>query len=502
MSRAPFVLALDQGTTSSRAIIFDSGAQIVGLAQQEYRQHYPRPGWVEHDAREIWNTQRQVLDQVLQESDLQPSDLAALGITNQRETTILWDRATGKPLHRAIVWQDRRTADFCRQLRKQGHETLFTERTGLRLDPYFSGTKLRWLLDHIPNSRDRAQAGELCFGTVDSWLLWNLTGGPDGGLHATDLTNASRTLLCDIHTGEWDEELLEILQIPAELLPEIRPSSANYGKTKDGIPIGSLVGDQHAALFGQACFAPGLAKNTFGTGCFLLLNTGDQPVASQNNLLTTVAWQIGDKIEYALEGSVFIGGAVIQWLRDELGIISSAEEADELADSVEDSDGLVLVPAFAGLGAPHWDADARGLAIGITRGTSKAHFCRAALEAIAFQTAELVEAMLADSNQTLEELRVDGGASKSNFLMQFQADLLQTRVIRPKITETTALGAALLAGLGTGVWENLDAVAKLWQEDRTWSPQTPANELRAARANWSRAVARAKGWSELDSNEA
>ncbi|MEP4077189.1 glycerol kinase GlpK [Haloferula sp.] len=478
------VLALDQGTTSSRAVAYDHAGVAVASAQEEFPQIYPKPGWVEHDPMAIWDSQRRVMEKVQSEVGA----VAAIGITNQRETTILWDRKTGEPVYNAIVWQDRRTTDFCKALEKDGHAKMVAERTGLRLDPYFSGSKLRWLLDHVEGARERAEAGELAFGTVDSWLVWNLTGGK---VHVTDASNASRTMLYDIHRNEWCEELLNLLGIPRELLPEVVDSSGVVAES-EGVPIGGIAGDQHAALFGQACFEPGMAKNTYGTGCFLLMNTGAKAVASSNRLLTTIAWRIGGKCEYALEGSVFIGGAVVQWLRDEMGMISSSSEIEEVAASVPDSNGLFLVPAFAGLGAPHWDPTARGVAVGITRGVNRAHFCRAALESIALQSGELVQAMERDSGHALSELRVDGGAVVNNLLMQIQSDLLSAPVTRPVNVETTALGAAYLAGLAVGVWEDREEIAAKWQKDRVFE----ASGVDAARMwkNWSEAVERSKGW--------
>ncbi len=497
MSRR-YVLALDQGTTSSRAIVFDHAGAVAGLAQREFGQLYPRPGWVEHDPLEIWSTQSAVAADALAQAGLTASDLAAIGVTNQRETTVVWDRQTGKPVHPAIVWQDRRTADACARLRADGIEPLVSERTGLRLDPYFSATKLRWILDHVPGARARAESGQLLFGTIDTWLLWQLTGGK---VHATDVSNASRTLLLNVHTGDWDDTLLELFGIPRAMLPAVRSSSEIYGETDaslpfGGVPVAGVAGDQQAALFGQACFRPGMAKATYGTGCFLLMNTGTEPVRSTNNLLTTIAWRIGGKTEYALEGSVFVAGAVIQWLRDELHLVRSAEELDHLASTVPDAGGAYLVPAFAGLGAPQWDPYARGLAIGLTRGTNRAHLCRAALEAIAFQSADLIACMEKDSGLTLRELRVDGGVSRSATMLQFQADLLGTPVVRPRSVETTAIGAAYLAGLATGFWRNRDDIARHWLADTTFRPARPPAEMAALRRGWDRAVERAKAWEE------
>ncbi|MBL0158698.1 MAG: glycerol kinase GlpK [Bryobacterales bacterium] len=491
-----YLLALDQGTTSSRAIVFDERGTTISVAQKEFTQIYPQPGWVEHRADEIWSTQLSVTVEALAQAHLTPNRIAAIGITNQRETTVVWDRATGEPIHNAIVWQDRRTAAFCDQLRRDGLEHEIQQRTGLMLDPYFSGTKLRWLLNNVPGARARAEKGELAFGTIDSWLIWNLTGGK---VHATDPSNASRTMLYNIHTGAWDDELLRILEVPRSVLPEVRPSSGVFGETSPDIfsrplPIAGVAGDQQAALFGQACFAPGLTKNTYGTGCFMLMQTGTKPVASTNRLLTTVAWDTGAGLNYALEGAVFIGGAVVQWLRDGLQIIRNSSEVEALATSVPDSGGVILVPAFTGLGAPHWDAYARGTMLGITRGTTSAHIARAALEAIAFQVADLLSAMQADSSIDLKELRVDGGASQNNLLAQFQADLLGVPVVRAGVTETTALGAAYLAGLASGVFPNQEAIAQQWSEGRRFEPAMDRDHVGALRAKWTRAVARSRDW--------
>ena len=486
------VLALDQGTTSSRAIVFDRRGRARGTAQQEFAQHFPAPGWVEHDPRDLWESTRRTALAALAEGNLTARDIAALGLTNQRETTLLWERRSGRPLHRAIVWQDRRTAGLCAKLKRTGLEPLFRRRTGLLLDPYFSGTKLAWLLDHVPGARRRAERGELAFGTVDTWLLWQLTGGR---VHATDASNASRTLLLNLRTGGWDPELLKILRIPREVLPEVRDSSGIFGEVTSvpalrGVPIGGVAGDQQAALFGQACFRPGMAKNTYGTGCFLLLHTGDRPVVSKNHLLTTVAWRLGGKTEYALEGSVFIGGAVVQWLRDGLGVIAASADVERLAATVPDNGGVYLVPAFAGLGAPHWDAAARGLVTGLTRGSTAGHLARAAIESIAYQSADLLAAMQADCGAKLRELRVDGGATVNAGLMQFQSDLLRVPVVRPRTTETTALGAAYLAGLATGFWKNRAEIAALWSADRTFRPAAPAAAMRRLQAGWQAAVRR------------
>jgi glycerol kinase len=484
-----YVLALDQGTTSSRAIVFDENGAVRGVAQKEFGQRFPQPGWVEHDADEIWSTQLGVAVEAVAKAGLKNTDIAAIGITNQRETTVVWDRRTSKPICNAIVWQDRRTADRCRALKSAGHEQLFRERTGLVLDPYFSGTKLAWILDNVPDARARAEKGELAFGTVDSWLVWKLT---DGQAHVTDPSNASRTLLFNIKTGEWDSELLKILNVPRPLLPDVRSSSEVYGEMK-GIPIAGIAGDQQAALFGQLCTEPGLAKNTYGTGCFMLMNTGTRFVTSKNQLLTTVAWRIGNRTEYALEGSVFVAGAVVQWLRDSLGIIKHSVDVEALAKSVPDAGGVYFVPAFVGLGAPHWDPYARGAIVGLTRGSTAAHIARAALESIAFQTADVMKAMQADSGIELKELRVDGGASRNDLLMQFQADVLGIPVIRPAVSETTAWGAACLAGLAAGVWSSPRDLAKCWKAEKSFAPQNSSRE-QARLAEWRRAVDRAKAW--------
>ncbi len=495
MSRK-FILALDQGTTSTRALVFDRHGRVRGAAQQEFTQHFPHPGWVEHDPADLWATTRRTALAAVAEANLTARDLAAIGLTNQRETTLLWDRRTGRPLAPAIVWQDRRTAGLCEKLKRRGLEPLFRRRTGLVLDPYFSGTKLAWLLDHLPGARARATRGELAFGTVDTWLLWQLTSGT---VHATDVSNASRTLLLNLRTGQWDDELLHLLRIPRAVLPEVRASSEVYGHVTSipalrGVPISGVAGDQQAALFGQACFRPGLAKNTYGTGCFLLLHTGEKPVVSQHQLLTTIAWRVGPDgpLEYALEGSVFIGGAVVQWLRDGLGLIANSADIEALAARAADNGGVYLVPAFTGLGAPHWDASARGAITGLTRGTTAAHLARAALESIAYQSADLLRAMAADCGGKLRELRVDGGATVNNPLMQFQADLLRVPVVRPRTPETTALGVAYLAGLAVGFWKNRAEIAQLWRADRTFRARTPAAASRQLLAGWHRAVARVK----------
>ncbi|MSM38176.1 MAG: glycerol kinase GlpK [Geobacter sp.] len=493
-----YILALDQGTTSSRAIIFDCAGTIKSVAQREFQQIFPQPGWVEHDAWEIWATQVGVAAEAISRVGLSPRDIAAIGITNQRETTLLWDKKTGEPVYNAIVWQDRRTAGICERLKADGLEALFRGKTGLVLDAYFSGTKLSWLLENVPGVRARAESGELAFGTVDSWLVWNLTGGR---LHITDASNASRTLLFNINTLEWDAELLQLLGIPGEVLPQVVDSSAVYGETVGNlfaanIPIAGIAGDQQAALFGQACGSPGMAKNTYGTGCFMLMHTGDRPVTSRCNLLSTIAWKIAGRVEYALEGSVFIAGAGVQWLRDGLGIIRHSGEVESLAASVPDNGGVYLVPAFTGLGAPHWDPYARGTIVGITRGTTAAHIARATLESIAFQAADLLSVMESDAGANLTELRVDGGATVNTLLMQFQADLLGVPVVRSKINETTALGAAYLAGLAVGVWKDRDEIAMFWQKDRAFFPKMGRDRVAKLRRQWSRALERARGWEE------
>ena len=484
------ILALDQGTTSSRALLFDRAGTVVATAQREFRQIFPQPGWVEHDATEIWATQSGVMHEVLAKAGIRAADVAAIGITNQRETTVVWERSSGRPIANAIVWQDRRTAAHCDELKSAGHAENIAARTGLVIDAYFSGTKLKWLLDNVPGARARAQRGELAFGTIDAWLVWNLS---DGRAHVTDASNASRTLLFNIHSGDWDDDLLRLFDVPRSMLPSVVASSGICAEaTVDGIalPIAGVAGDQQAALFGQGCHSPGLAKNTYGTGCFLLMNTGNKPVASTHRLLTTVAWQRDGSLEYALEGSVFIGGAVVQWLRDGLKIIRSANEIEALAATVADNGGVYLVPAFAGLGAPHWDAYARGAIFGLTRGATSAHIARAALESIAYQSAELISAMEKDAAITLSELRVDGGAAANNLLMQFQADLLGVPVVRPKVLETTALGAGYLAGLAVGYWKDAADVAANWRVDRVFEPAMPRNRAAELRAGWDKAVAR------------
>ena len=489
------ILALDQGTTSSRAIVFDHDGSIRAVAQREFRQIFPQPGWVEHDANEIWQTQIETARAALAQAGLTAKDIAGIGITNQRETTVIWDRQTDEPIHNAIVWQDRRTSGFCDELKAAGHESLIQERAGLVIDAYFSGSKVRWLLDHVPGARERAERGELAFGTIDSWLVWKLT---HGARHIMDASNASRTMLYNLRGG-WDDELLKVLGVPRALLPEVRSSSEVYAETTlfgGPIKIAGIAGDQQAALFGQNCFERGLAKNTYGTGCFMLMNIGAEPQLSRHKLLTTVAWKLGERTDYALEGSVFIGGATVQWLRDGLGIIKTAADVEKLAASVPDSGGVYLVPAFAGLGAPHWDQYARGIIAGITRGTNAAHIARAALEGIAFQVADVLEVMRQDSGIPMNGLRVDGGASANNLLMQFQADILQVPVVRPKVIETTALGAAYLAGLAVGFWKDRADVSRAWQVDRIFEPQMSKDETAHRRSRWSEALGRAREWED------
>jgi len=491
-----YVLALDQGTTSSRALLFDKQGAVRAIAQQEFDQIFPQLGWVEHNPEQIAFSQIAVALQALTEAGAGPSDISAIGITNQRETTIVWNRETGQPVHNAIVWQDRRTADFCEQLRKDGHAPLIQQRTGLLIDAYFSGSKIAWILDHVPGARALAESGKLAFGTVDTWLVWKLT---QGKVHVTDVSNASRTMAFNIHTGEWDRELLELLRIPISMMPAVRSSSEIYGEVRgvqglDGIPICGIAGDQQAALFGQQCCQPGMTKNTYGTGCFMLQNTGTRAVTSSNQLVTTVAWKIKDKTEYALEGSVFIGGAVVQWLRDGLGIIRKSQEVEALAKSVPDNGGVYFVPAFVGLGAPHWDSYARGSIFGITRGTTASHIARAAVESIAFQVADLLDAMHRDSGDAVKELRVDGGAAANDSLMQFQADILRVPVVRPANTETTALGAACLAGLAAGFWKDGRGDLSGQGKTRLFEPLMPASPAQALRDRWNEAVSRAKSW--------
>lgn len=492
-----YVLSLDQGTTSSRAIIFDNNGIPVAVSQKEFTQYFPKPGWVEHDAEEIWSTQAGVAVEAITRAGADSREIAAIGITNQRETTVVWNRKTGKPVHRAIVWQDRRTADFCDSLRKEGNSETILKKTGLIIDAYFSATKIRWILENVEGARKMAERGELAFGTIDSWLVWNLTGGK---LHITDVSNASRTMLFNIHTLEWDKDLLKIFNIPASMLPEVRQSSEVYGITSghfsSPIPIAGIAGDQQAALFGQMCIEPGMVKNTYGTGCFMVMNIGTKPIESKNKLLTTIAWKTNNTTYYALEGSIFIAGAVVQWLRDSLGVIKSSADVEKLAGKVKDSEGVYFVPAFAGLGAPHWNQHARGTIVGITRGSASSHIARAALDSIAYQTLEVLEAMENDSAIKISELRVDGGATVNNQLMQFQSDLLQAKVVRPKVTETTALGAAYLAGLAAGYWSGINEISKQWQVDKIFSPQKNPDEISSLVKGWHRAVKAAKAWSE------
>jgi glycerol kinase len=494
-----FILALDQGTTSSRAMLFNKKGKIVSVAQKEFRQIYPKPGWVEHDAQEIWSSQAGVAAEAVASAGVNGKALSGIGITNQRETTVVWDRESGKPIYNAIVWQDRRTSEYCDQLKEEGHAKMIQEKTGLVVDSYFSGTKIKWILDNVEGARKKAEKGKLAFGTIDTWLIWNFT---QGELHITDVTNASRTMLFNINSMEWDDELLELMDIPKNMLPEVKQSSEEYGRTKttlfaSKVPIAGIAGDQQAALFGQMCTEPGMVKNTYGTGCFMLMNVGDKPVKSENNLLTTVAWKMNGKTQYALEGSVFIGGAVVQWLRDEMSIIQEAKDIEYFANKVEDSDGVYLVPAFAGLGAPHWRQHARGIMVGITRGTNRAHLARAAQDSIAYQVLDLLNAMKADSGIEVKELRVDGGATVNDTLMQFQSDLVgEVPVIRPVITETTALGAAYLAGLAVGYWDDIEEIRKLWQVDKKYEQQMESSRVQELTKGWQRAVNAAVTWAD------
>lgn len=487
-----YILALDQGTTSSRAIVFDHSGKICSVAQKEFTQHFPKPGWVEHDPNEIWSSEAAVIAEAISAIDINGLDIAAIGITNQRETTIVWDIDTEEPIYNAIVWQDRRTAEYCDKLKAQGLVDKVREKTGLIIDAYFSGTKIKWILDNVPGARERAEKGKLRFGNVDSWLVWRLTRGE---VHCTDVTNASRTMLFNINTLQWDDDLLKLLDIPRSMMPEVKSSSEVYGHTKTTIfahevPIAGIAGDQQSALFGQMCLTPGSIKNTYGTGCFVMLNIGDKPLLSKNNLLTTVAWKIGDEVKYALEGSIYVGGSVVQWLRDGLGFIKSSSEVEELASSVPDSGGVYFVPALTGLAAPYWDQYARGTIVGITRGTTRAHIARAALDGIAFQTHDIAQAMAKDLGAPLTELKVDGGASRNNLLMQFQSNLLGIPVVRPKITETTALGAAYLAGLAVGFWKNIDEIKSQWQVERTFNPVPENEEIENAKKGWKDAIQR------------
>jgi glycerol kinase len=498
----PYILALDEGTTSARAIVFDAAGGIRAVAQREFTQHFPQPGWVEHDAEEIWSRQLMVAQEAIQQAKVRPGDIAAIGITNQRETAVVWERQSGRPIANAIVWQDRRTAPLCARLKADGCEPMIQEKTGLVIDAYFSASKVAWMLDNVPGARQQAEAGQLAFGTIDTWLIWKLT---NGERHITDASNASRTMLLNIHTGRWDEELLRLFKIPASMLPEVRASSEVYGQTAaahglGSIAIAGIAGDQQAALFGQACHAPGQTKTTYGTGCFMLQCTGTKAMPSRQRMLTTVAWKVGGTLTYALEGSVFIGGAVVQWLRDGLGLIASSTEVGALARSVPDNGGVFFVPAFAGLGAPHWDPDARGLLIGLTRGTTKGHIARAALESIAFQVADLVEAMRRDSGLALPEMRVDGGATRADLLMQFQADLLGVPLVRPVVTETTALGAAYLAGLAVGFWKNVGEIGQQQKIEKRFTPQMSPREAEQRRSRWKEAVERAKHWAKSEAS--
>lgn len=491
-----YVMALDAGTTSNRAIIFDAASKIVGVAQKEFTQHFPQPGWVEHDAEEIWSSMHEVMREALEQSGLVASDIAAIGITNQRETTVIWDRTTGRPIYNAIVWQSRQTADICEDLKRQGFVDEFQGKTGLVIDAYFSGTKVKWILDHVEGARARAEKGELAFGTIDTWLLWKLTGGKE---HKTDYSNASRTLMFNIKTLEWDEALLKHLTVPKSLLPEVRPSSEVYGHTVPSVigasvPVSGMAGDQQSALFGQNCFSPGEAKNTYGTGCFLLMNTGTDICMSKNGLVTTIAWGLDGKVEYALEGSIFVGGSAIQWLRDGLRLVDSAPDSEWVAKKVPDAGGVYMVPAFVGLGAPYWDMNARGMIIGLTRGTTKAHIVRATLDSLAYQTRDVLGSMEADSGNRLAALKVDGGAVANNLLMQFQADLLGVPVDRPQITETTALGAAYLAGLATGVWASKEDLKKSWQLDTRFTPALDKKDADKLYKGWKKAVKHAANW--------
>jgi len=491
-----FIMALDQGTTSSRALIFDQKGNIRSMAQKEFQQIYPQPGWVEHNPNEIWSSQVAVAAEAMSKIGINGQNLQAIGITNQRETTIIWDRNTGEPIYNAIVWQDRRTSSLCDELRANGYAQIIRQKTGLVIDAYFSGTKVKWILDNVPGARYKANRGELAFGTVDSWLVWKLT---NGRTHVTDVSNASRTMLFNINTLNWDEELLDLFQIPVSMLPRVASSSEVYDTTNTApfavkVPIAGIAGDQQAALFGQMCTKQGMVKNTYGTGCFILMNTGQKPFMSKNNLITTVAWQVNAETYYALEGSIFIGGAVVQWLRDGLGIIKSSAEVEQLARQVDDNGDLYFVPSFTGMGAPHWDQYARGLMIGISRGTTRAHIARAALESIAFQTMDVLDVMVKDTGINLAELRVDGGASANNLLMQFQSDVLGIKVVRPKIIETTAMGAAYLAGLATGYWKSTDEIASLWQLDTNFTPCISPESLRMMKSKWTDAVKRAKSW--------
>ncbi|MEQ8218073.1 MAG: glycerol kinase GlpK [Arenibacter sp.] len=495
-----YILALDQGTTSSRSVVFDKKGNIVSVAQKEFTQYFPKPGWVEHDPLEIWSSQVSTAAEATTKKGIYGADIAAIGITNQRETVVVWDRKTGKPVYNAIVWQDKRTSNYCDELKSQGKSKLIRQKTGLVIDSYFSGTKVKWILDNVEGARKRADAGDLIMGTIDSWLIWNMT---KGELHITDVTNASRTLLFNINTLEWDDELLELFTIPKSMLPQVKQSSEVYGNTNPNffaskIPIAGIAGDQQAALFGQMCTKPGMVKNTYGTGCFMLMNIGEKPIVSENNLLTTVAWTINGETQYALEGSIFIAGAVVQWLRDSLKIIKKSEDVEKLAASVDSTEGVYLVPAFAGLGAPYWNQHAKGSIFGLTRGSTDAHIARAALESIAFQTMDVLKAMEADSKISIKELRVDGGATVNNLLMQFQADVLNTSTVRPKVIETTVMGAAYLAGLAVGFWKNLEEIQEIWQVDANFDPTTERKEIEQNIKGWYRAIDAVEYWSKLN----
>jgi len=493
-----YILSLDAGTTSSRAIIFDRKGSIRAIAQKEFTQHFPQPGWVEHDAAEIWSTQLGVAAEAVIKAGLTIQDIAGIGITNQRETAVVWDRKTSEPVYHAIVWQDRRTADYCDALRRDGADRIIREKTGLIVDAYFSATKVKWMLDNVEGAREKADRGELCFGTIDSWLLWKLT---NGAVHATDVSNASRTMLYNIHSLQWDEELLKLFDIPSSMLPEVRSSSEVYGHTQQlltatAIPVCGIAGDQQSALFGQMCVQPGMVKNTYGTGCFMLMNTGDKPVDSKNNLLATIAWKIGNEVQYALEGSVFIAGAVVQWLRDGLKIIQNSSDVEKLSLEATDNGGVYMVPAFTGLGAPYWNGHARGMIVGLTRGSTNAHMARAAVESIAYQTADVLKAMEGDAGISIKEMRVDGGATVNNYLMQFQADVLNTTVVRPVITETTALGAAYLAGLAIGFWSDRKELEAYWQQERRFEPLMDETTRAGNLKQWKKAIRAAQAWTE------
>jgi len=493
-----YILSFDQGTTSSRAIVFDKKGNIVSVAQKEFSQIFPQPGWVEHDANEIWSTQLGVATEAILKANITAQDIAAIGITNQRETTVVWDRQTAQPVYNAIVWQDRRTSDYCDQLKRSGTDEIIKQKTGLVTDAYFSGTKLKWILDNVEGAREKAENGQLCFGTVDAWLLWKLT---NGAVHATDVSNASRTMIFNIHSLQWDDELLRIMNIPKSVLPEVRSSSEVYGYTQQiftsaRIPVAGIAGDQQAALFGQMCTQPGMVKNTYGTGCFMLMNTGDKPIASNNNLLTTIAWSVNGKVQYALEGSVFIAGAVVQWLRDGLKLIQNSSDVEELSQKEEDNGGVFMVPAFTGLGAPYWNQYARGIIVGLTRGSSNGHIAKAAVESIAYQTMDVLKAMEADADIKIREVRVDGGATVNNYLMQFQADILNTTVIRPSITETTALGAAYLAGLAVGFWDDINQVQDYWQKEKVFEPLMNEVSRTQLQKQWGKAIKAAQAWTE------